>query len=1129
MGKKEKSEFKPASFIEMMRYANRFDWALLIAGLFFTFIHGCLPSINMIIFRGITEVLVTGQASFNNGTLDINDFSKNMVIYIVAYFLHGIVTFSIGYCSTACFFTLCERQVFMIRKHFLNTVLAQDQQWFEKNNVGKLTQKMTAGIDQIRNGTNDKIAALLQAIVSLFAGLSVAFWLSWQATLIMVLVNPFLMTIVIYSAKTSKKELRKENEAYGEAGSVADEVINGIRTVAACNAQKAEINRYSSLLEIGCNHGIRRAFFVALFSGLHLLLLFSLMGLIFWYGTKLTLEGQLSPGNVFAVFWASLGGAMRLAIDSSSESGETPKQVKGRIEFSNLHFSYPSRDAKVLDGVSFTVEQGQSIGFVGHTGCGKSTLFTLLLRYYNYTNGEISFDGIPIEKLNVKWLRSQIGVVSQDPVIFCGTVEENLRMGNEKATMDDSSENGYETKIGDGGIKLSGGQKQRLAIARALISNPKLLLLDEATSALDTASERIVQAAIERASSGRTTMIIAHRLSTIKNVDKILVFEAGKLVEQGNHQELMELNGLYKQMVIAQEIEQIGIDDNEETEAGSPKGLRRRSTVSRASSKKKGYERLDEKLEKVEEPEKSSATLLDIFRAAKPEHKYIYFGLLATVIRGVIWPVFSLIYGQLFISLTDAVSHRATDNFSRQSMFIGIAFALLGVVACVCTFFSGFLFAKTGEHLTKRLRVNVFSNILSQDGYYFDSPRHSVGKLTARLASDAPNVQVAIDQRLADVLQGLVSLTTGLAIGFYFDWHMTPIAMLTAFTVVGSQLILTAYMKRRGFKDAEIGQEAAQIASESIEHVKTIQALTREDLMFERYCRASEVPQKRAIQRGLMQAVSFGVTSCYFSIHFSLAYLFALLFIRAGYISPFVAFQTIEAVTMASFTVMGAANYIPEYLRARIAAGLMFGMMNEKPKICSNNGKEPELDGNSFLNNNDLRELNIQHVRSKIALVNQEPTIFNLSIKQNIAYGLENDDVTETQLVEAAQMANLHEFVDSLPEKYETNVGPKGTQLSGGQKARVSLARALIRNPKILLLDEATAALDSKTERQVQAALDKASEGKTSIVIAHRLSTIQNADLIVVMDEGRVVESGTHQQLLATQGLYYSLVQKQSA
>ena len=266
-------------------------------------------------------------------------------------------------------------------------------------------------------------------------------------------------------------------------------------------------------------------------------------------------------------------------VDNSAKKRKL-KDFEGKVEFRGVHFAYPSRvDHKILNGITFAIEAGSHVAFVGSSGCGKSTVFSLLSKFYSHNQGQIKIDDVQIEEIDTNWLRSVIGVVSQGPVLFTDTVIENLKMGNSDATIEEIIKackianahdfieklpNSYDSIIGEGGIVLSGGQKQRIAIARALIKNPKILLLDEATSALDTESESLVQAALEHASEGRTTITIAHRLSTVKNVDCIYVFEKGYIVEAGTHEELLERKNHYWDLVKDQEIkgaEEIEGDD----------------------------------------------------------------------------------------------------------------------------------------------------------------------------------------------------------------------------------------------------------------------------------------------------------------------------------------------------------------------------------------------------------------------------------------------------------------------------------------------------------------------------------------------------------------------------------------
>lgn len=365
---------------------------------------------------------------------------------------------------------------------------------------------------------------------------------------------------------------------------------------------------------------------------------------------------------------------------------------------------------------------------------------------------------------------------------------------------------------------------------------------------------------------------------------------------------------------------------------------------------------VEDKMEELEDEDAKEASLLDIWRFGKPEHRIILLGLVCTCLRGLSTPVFSILYGRLFNSLSEMFADQKTD-ISSENLTNAISFALLGLFGGLTAFSSGTIFGYVGEKLSMRLRTQVYKSLLRQDGKFYDDIRHSTGKLTARLSSDAPNVQAAIDQRLSEVLQGIVALTAGISIAFFFGWKMAPIGICTAIVIVTIQLLLTGYLKRRSQYDAEIAEEAARLSAESIEYVRTVQALTLQKHLNKMFCDASEKPHRRALVRGLLQAMIYGLMATFVNLNFGCAYLFGLMLVRNNWSSPFVIFQVIEALNMASLSseflkelaklkiilVMMAANYFPEYLRARVSAGLMFKLMNDQPQIdsMSDKGKKP--------------------------------------------------------------------------------------------------------------------------------------------------------------------------------------------
>nr|AAD49563.1 P-glycoprotein-like protein [Onchocerca volvulus] len=543
--KKFDSDIQPAryaSFIEILRYAQRKDYILLTFGVILSVINGAIYPFSAVFFRGMTDALIIGQSNLTNGTFNTEIYTESVLTYVYCYVLLAVLLLIVSLFSKNCLFILSERQAYEIRKRYFAALLRQQMSWYDQNKTGALTNKLSAGIEQIKLGIGDKFGALLQASVHFIVGVIIACYYSFRMTSMMLIIIPLIMMLLLASTKVLAIMTSREMRAYGEAGSVASEVINNIRTVTAFNAQYAEIVRYENHLKYARKMSIKGVFITSFLMTSYIFAIFASMGLIFWYGTNLAVKGEITPGTVFAVFWAITVGAIRLVhtlpqigiftaakfvageifqtidlkpkIDCLSPHGLIPTYVKVQIELHNVHFCYPNRpDVKILNNISFTVSPESTVALVGHSGCGKSTIIGLLLRFYEQQAGKITLDGVPISDLNIEWLRNKIGLVSQEPVVFARTIEENLKLGNEALTENEMIEackianahdfimklpNGYKTLIGVGGVQLSGGQKQRIAIARILVRNPKILLFDEATSALDSENEAAVQLALDR-------------------------------------------------------------------------------------------------------------------------------------------------------------------------------------------------------------------------------------------------------------------------------------------------------------------------------------------------------------------------------------------------------------------------------------------------------------------------------------------------------------------------------------------------------------------------------------------------------------------------------------------------------
>jgi len=446
-------------------------------------------------------------------------------------------------------------------------------------------------LSDISGATGVRIGSIIQNLVGMGVGVGIAFFASWKLSLLTLCFIPLVAaagSVQMLQLGGTNKELANLYEA---SGKITAESIENIRTVASLGLEKHFQSLFEKSLVPPYRTTIKQAHFIGLSMGLGEAVIFFTYAAVFYYGSYLMKNDDLSFNDVMKVFSAIIFAAMTIgqsmsmlpdygkacqsaanlfaliystpAIDAYSNKGQKDFEVNGELEFQNVKFNYPSRPTqKVLQGLSFKVNKGQTIALVGQSGCGKSTTVQLTQRFYEIAGGMIMLDGHDINNVNVAYLRQQMGLVSQEPVLFDKTIADNIKYGDltrevsleevkaaavsaNISTFVESMPDGYETMVGEKGSKLSGGQKQRVAIARALIRNPKLLLLDEATSALDTESEKVVQDALDRARQGRTCIVIAHRLSTIHNADLICVVQEGFIVEKGTHTQLMAAKGIY--------------------------------------------------------------------------------------------------------------------------------------------------------------------------------------------------------------------------------------------------------------------------------------------------------------------------------------------------------------------------------------------------------------------------------------------------------------------------------------------------------------------------------------------------------------------------------------------------------
>uniref|UniRef100_A0A8C1LND2 ATP-binding cassette, sub-family B (MDR/TAP), member 11b n=1 Tax=Cyprinus carpio TaxID=7962 RepID=A0A8C1LND2_CYPCA len=1165
-GKKEESAIR-VSFFQLFRFASCREICMMIFGSLCAIVHGSAQPLMLLVFGMLTDTFIEYDIELNelsdpekvcvNNTIQLLDIEYEMTNFAYYYVGIGAGVFILGYLQISLWITAAARQIQIIRKMYFRKVMRMEIGWFDCTSVGELNTRMSDDINKINDAIADQVGIFIQRFTTFVCGFLMGFAKGWKLTLVIVSVSPLIGVGAGLMALLTGMEL----QAYAKAGAVADEVLSSVRTVAAFGGEKKEVESL----------------------------------------------GQASP--CLEAFAAGRGAATIIfetierepEIDCLSEAGYKLDKVKGDLEFHNVTFHYPSRpEVKILEQLNLQVTSGETTAFVGPSGAGKSTAIQLIQRFYDPKEGMVTLDGHDIRGLNIQWLRSLIGIVEQEPVLFATSIAENIRYGRPGVSNDDiitaaKEANAYnfimdlpqkfDTLVGEGGGQMSGGQKQRIAIARALVRNPRILLLDMATSALDNESEAVVQEALDKVRMGRTTISIAHRLSTIKNADVIVGFEHGRAVERGKHDELLDRKGVYFTLVTLQSQGDKALNQKARQGDSVPDAERKslnRAGSYRASLRYKSYESglPDDDSEEVE-----PAPVTRILKYNAPEWPYMLFGSFGAAVNGGVNPVYSLLFSQILavrfpptFSMPDPVEQR------REINGICLFFVIVFIYSYIFrSFFQGYAFSKSGELLTRRLRCLGFQAMLGKEISWFDDHRNSPGALTTRLATDASQVQGATGSQIGMIVNSLTNIGVAIIISFYFSWKLTLVILcfLPFLALSGGfqAKMLTGFAKQ----DKEALEAAGQISGEALNNIRTIAGLGKERNFVEMFEAQLEAPYQAALKKANVYGACYGFAQCVVFMANSASYRFGgYLVYREGLHFSFV-FRVISAIVTSGTALGRASSYTPDYAKAKISAARFFQLLDHIPKISvysdegdkwviqlafidckftypsrpdiqvlnglsvsvrpgqtlafvgsSGCGKSTSVqllerfydpnNGRVLIDGHESTRVNVAFLRSKIGIVSQEPILFDCSIAENIRYGDNQRDLSMNDVIAAAKKAQLHEFVMSLPEKYDTNVGSQGSQLSRGQKQRIAIARAIIRDPKILLLDEATSALDTESEKTVQEALDKAREGRTCIVIAHRLSTIQNSDIIAVMSRGYVIEKGTHDYLMSLKGAYYKLV-----
>ncbi|KAI0096432.1 ABC transporter-like protein [Nemania sp. FL0031] len=1183
---------------------------------------------------------------------EYRDLISKYVLYLVYLF---IGRFILGYIATLGFRMMSIRISSALRLAYVKALLELPVSLLDTQPPGQIAAIITATANTLQIGISEKLAIVIQTLSMLATAIIVAYTHSWKLALV---TSSGLLLITLCYCVTIPflvGNMKQVEDANINASAVASEAFSSIRMVAACGAELKVVDKYRKWVEEAKRRGSRLAGIVAMQQATIYFSVYSTFALAFWFAVKLLTNFEIdNVGTTITILMCvtmiAMGvGSIAAPISAAARAAgaarilfngiDAPRPVvtglkhpeasaTGDIVLWNVNFTYPSRpNLKVLDNLNLIIPAGKVTAIVGPSGSGKSTIVALIQRWYEmngdmgdkklilyFRNGSVTIGGRKLTDLDLKWWRSQIGLVQQEPFLFNQTIFENVASGLVGTEWEDAEieakrelvqaackeayadefisrqPDGYETHVGDAGIKLSGGQRQRLAIARAIIKQPKILILDEATSSIDVRGEKVVQAALDRVSKNRTTIMIAHRLATVKKADNIVVLAKGKVVQWGNHESLMAaVGGPYWLLTQSQELkmgEDSHADDiSEVTE--EEKRTMDLMTLDRGQANGVGSSgtSTDEDSWIPRGIFRSFGTLLLEQKRSSPWYILMLFG---AIIAGGSPPVQAFIFANLIASFAFW-----GDLLKEITNFWCLMFVALASAAALGYFCLGFASTRVAFHITSTYRLEYFRNIVSKTVAWFDGEGHSVGALTGLVASDPTQLQELLGTNITFTIISILSVIGCLVLSFYFGWKLSLVAVASAMPLaLGAGFYKIRVEKRFEKMNLQVFAESAKFATESVGAIRTVTALTLEDQICQRYEKLLQNHVKEAFRRARFATLIFSASDSLplLAMAFVLWYGGTLLisgeYMTFNYLVVYIAVVqgAIGAGQWLSFApniaqAAAAANRIQEmrvpdrisspgttvnlnsvrdddrgvrielqdvwfkYPTRDVPVLSGLNMTIEKgqfaaivgPSGCGKTSIISLLErfyqitsGQIIFDGIEINDIDLTNYRKAMSLVAQEPSLFDGTIRENILLGVDPNTITVDTLHQVCRDAGIHDFIISLPDGYNTKTGIKGILLSGGQRQRISIARALIRNPRLLLLDEATSNLDSETEKKVQAVFEQTKKSRTMIVVAHRLATIQNADVIFVLGEGQVLETGTHTSLLQKRGVYYSMCQGQA-
>ncbi|MGW1012649.1 ABC transporter ATP-binding protein [Streptomyces termitum] len=1131
-----------------------------------------------------------------------------------------------------------------LRDDMYGTILRLDGRRQDELSTGQVVGRATSDL-QLIQGLLFMLPMTIGNVLLFGISLGVMAWLSLPLTLVALAVAPALWWI----AKRSRTRLHPatwaaQQEAAAVAG-VVDGAVTGVRVVKGFGQEEQETGK---IREAG-----RRLFAARLrtvrLNARYTPALQAVPALgqvaVLALGGWLAYKGEITLGTfvAFSSYLASLVGpvrmlAMVLTVGQQARAGvervvelidtepviadgtkELPADAPATVEFDGVTFGYGDRP--VLDGFSLELREGETVALVGASGSGKSTVSLLLPRFYDADRGAVLVGGHDVRELTLESLRAAIGMVPEDSFLFSDTVRANIAYGVPDATDEQVAAaaraaradrfvaelpEGYATKVGEHGLTLSGGQRQRIALARAILTDPRLLVLDDATSAVDAKVEHEIHEALKAVMAGRTTLLIAHRRSTLGLADRIAVLDGGRLADIGTHEELEERSALYRRLLT--DPDELGgvspghlpaagaaageddalraeLDAEFDAERGITPTLWAREEAAARAAKAPGA--TPELLAAVAAlPPAADVPVVDEARAVAPERDYGLrrllrgFGLPLLVSLGLV----ALDAGAGLL-LPVLIRHGIDEGVNRLAIgavWAASALALVTVlVQWVAQGAETRMTGRTGERVLYALRLKIFAQLQRLGLDYYE--RELTGRIMTRMTTDVDALSTFLQTGLVTAFVSVVTFFGIMVALVVLDLQLA----LVVFATLPVLAVATYFFRRSSVKAYELARERISVVNadlqESVAGLRIVQAFGRERAGAERFAARGASYRDARVRGQWLISVYFPFVTLLSSAAAAAVMIVGANRIEAGTLTTGALVAYLLYIDLFFAPVQQLSQVFDGYQQASVSLGRMRELLQEPASTApaaeprevlslrgeiafedvsfgygSDGDGEAALTGIDLripagqtvafvgetgagkstlvklvarfydptggrvtVDGEDLRELDLTSYRHRLGVVPQEAYLFAGTVRDAIAYG--RPGATDAEVEAAARASGAHDMIATLDGGYLHEVAERGRNLSAGQRQLIALARAELVDPDVLLLDEATAALDLATEAQVNAATERLSGRRTTLIVAHRLTTAARADRVVVMDHGRIAEEGRHDELLARNGRYAAL------